>query len=161
MHPYRSFIESYHRLTEAEWVAVEARLIRREVYKGEVMLEAGKICRHVWFLESGLMRYFVDRDGADVNKFFTVAPYCFTSQRSFNTRTPANESIEALEDGVLWQLNKSDVEELFVLSGWSAFVRALTQEVQFFTEEILAPPCLIKSGTYGPTYLTGDGGTTG
>ncbi len=137
MHPYRSFIESYHRLTETEWASVEARLVRRTLRKGEVLLEAGKICRHVWFIESGLMRYFVDRDGLYVSKFFTVAPYCFTSQRSFNTCSPSTESIEALEDGVIWQLSKSDTDDLLRLHGWAVFVRALTQEVQFFTEEIL------------------------
>lgn len=137
MHPYRSFINNYHRIPDAEWQAVETRLVRREIQKGDILLPAGKVCRHVWLLESGLMRYFVDRDGVDVSKFFTRAPYCFTSQRSFNTCTPANESIEALEDGVLWQLTKTDVDELLDLPGWAAFVRALTQEVQFFTEEII------------------------
>lgn len=137
MHPYRSFINTYHYIPDEEWMTVKDRLIRREISKGEVLLPTGKVCRHVWFLESGLMRYAVDRDGVNVSKFFTVAPYCFTSQRSFNTRTPARESIEALEDGVLWQLSKTDIDGLLNLPGWAAFVRALTQEVQFFTEEIL------------------------
>lgn len=137
MHPYRSFINNYNSIPDKEWAAVKSRLARREIRKGEVLLPTGKICRHVWFLESGLMRYSVDRDGLDVSKFFTVAPYCFTSQRSFNTRTPSRERIEALEDGVLWQLTKADVDQLLDLPGWAAFVRALTQEVQFFTEEIL------------------------
>jgi len=137
MHPYRSFINNYHHITNTEWAAVEARLVRRKIRKGAVLLPLGKVCRHVWFLETGLMRYTVDRDGQDMSKFFTVAPYCFTSQRSFNTGQPAAESIEALEDGVLWVMTKADIESLFSLPGWSAFVRALTQEVQFFTEETL------------------------
>jgi len=137
MHPYRSFINSYHRITDAEWSAVQELLVRREIRKGEILLPQGKVCRHVWFIESGLMRYFVDRDGLDVSKFFTIAPYCFTSQRSFNTLAPAKESIEALEDGIIWQLSKTKADDLLALPGWAAFVRALTQEVQFFTEEIL------------------------
>lgn len=157
MHPYRSFINIYHRITDAEWAAVEVRLVLKNVMKGEVLLPAGKVCRHVWFLESGLMRYYVDRDGVDVNKFFTVAPYCFTSQRSFNTGQPATESIEALENGVLWAMTKADVESLFTLPGWATFVRALTQEVQFFTEEILEDlQQKTAEARYREMLLTGD-----
>ncbi|OAV45832.1 Crp/Fnr family transcriptional regulator [Lewinella sp. 4G2] len=137
MHPYRAFIHRYQPITNEEWARIADLLVRREITAGDVLLQEGKVCRHVWFLERGLMRYAVDDVGTEVTKFFTVAPYCFTSQRSFNTRQPAEESIVALEDGMLWQLSKDDVESLFALPGWSAFVRALTQEVQFFTEEIL------------------------
>lgn len=137
MHPYRKFIAAYQPLTDQEWEAVSACLTRREIRRGDLLLRAGEVCRHVWFLETGLLRYFTLPDGVDRTKFFTVAPYCFTSQRSFATGEFATESIEALEDGVLWTMTRADAYRLFTIVNWNEFVRRLTQEVQYFTELIL------------------------
>ena len=102
-----------------------------------MLLREGEVCRRVWFAETGLLRYFVTPGGADRTKFFTVAPYCFTSQRSFGTGEVAAESIVALEDCLLWEMTRTEAYRLFALPGWSNYVRRLTQEVQYFTEMIL------------------------
>ncbi|MEM9929521.1 MAG: Crp/Fnr family transcriptional regulator [Bacteroidota bacterium] len=137
MHPYRSFIHRYQTVSDVTWREIEKRLVRKEIKAGDLLLPEGRICRHVWFLERGLMRYFINRDSREITKFFTVAPYCFTSQRSFNQRLPATENIEALQDGILWEMTMDSANCLMTLPGWSLFVRKLTQEVQFLTEGIL------------------------
>ncbi|MEO0876690.1 MAG: Crp/Fnr family transcriptional regulator, partial [Bacteroidota bacterium] len=89
-------------------------------------------------LESGLMHFYVNRDGREVTKFFTEPPYCFTSQRSFNKDLPAGESIQAITDSRVWEMNKSDAFRLLdELPSWNTFVRTLIQEVQYYTEVIL------------------------
>ncbi|MEM9025264.1 MAG: Crp/Fnr family transcriptional regulator, partial [Bacteroidota bacterium] len=117
--------------------AVEAVLTRTTHPKGTLLLEEGRTCRQLWFLESGFLRFFVNKDGEEATKFFTEPPYCFTSPRSFNTGAPAAESIEALEESVVWVLSRDDAYALLERPSWAAFVRHLTQEVQFFTEQIL------------------------
>ena len=72
-----------------------------------------------------------------MTKFFTIAPYCFTSQVSFNQEKPATENIQAIEKSVVWQLTLQQSNTLFELKSWSTFARKILQEVQFFTEEIL------------------------
>lgn len=110
---------------------------KRVIPKKYNILEEGKICKSLFFLESGLLRYFVLKDGKEVTKFFTIAPYCFTSQASFNSRKPANESIQSIEESVIWETSFKQNEELLKLESWNSFARKITQEVQFFTEEIL------------------------
>lgn len=157
MHPYRQFIHNYTKITNQDWERITSCLTKRVLPSGHLLLEEGKICRHVYFLESGLLRYFVWKDGNDVTKFFTQPPYCFTSQRSFNNEIPAKESIEVLAESVVWEMSKADAYRLFELKNWSTFVRKLTQEVQFFTEEILEE---LQSETaenrYRKMLLTGD-----
>ena len=137
MHPFHSYINNYTPLSSTDWEKIKACLVRREIAKGELILEAGRVCRHLWFLESGYLRYFVWKDGVDVSKFFTSPPYCFTSQRSFTTFTPADESIEALEESVIWQMSEENANRLLDIPAWSTFVRKLVQEVQYYTELIL------------------------
>lgn len=137
MHPFRQFINRYVAISDEEWLAIETCLSRREIKKETVLLEEGKVCRHLYFLESGLLRFFVWKDGNDITKFFTEAPYCLTSQKSFVSQQPAKESIETLEDSVLWQMSLEDANRLLSVFVWTEFIRKLIQEVQSFTEEIL------------------------
>ena len=137
MHPFQKFISNYTSISEDDWQKIVSCLNRRIAEPNELILKEGKVCHHLYFLESGFLRYFVWKDGLDVSKFFTKPPYCFTSQRSYNHQIPARENIEALEESVIWEIKKEDAEKLMELKSWNVFARKLVEEVQFFTEEIL------------------------
>lgn len=137
MHPFRAYISAYSTFSDEEWTSIEPCLSRTEVKKGALILESGTICRKLYFLEEGFLRFFLHKDGEYVSKFFTEAPYCFTSQRSFTNETPTTDNIEAKVDSVVWEMSKQDAFELLKLPNWSEFVRKLVQEVQFYTEQIL------------------------
>jgi CRP/FNR family transcriptional regulator, anaerobic regulatory protein len=137
MHPFRQFIHNYTTLSNEDWLKIEPFLVRIDVKKDTILLEQGKICRHLYFLESGLLRFFILKNGQDVTKYFTDIPYCFTSIKSFEAQIPATESIETLEDTVLWAMTSDNVKTLFNLPAWSTFTRKLIQEVQTYTDEIL------------------------
>jgi CRP-like cAMP-binding protein len=135
--PLRKFIESYVTLSDNDWALISQCFERREVEKESIVLEQGKICRHLYFLESGLMRFYINKDGNDVTKFFNDPPYMFTSQRSFNNNSPSTEGIESIERSIIYQISYEQSTKLFELNSWAEFGRKITQEVQFFTEEIL------------------------
>ena len=137
MHPFRQFIQNYTSFTDADWQQIEPHLVRKEVKREALILEEGKICRHLYFLESGLLRFFILKNGVEVTKYFTDVPYCFTSQKSFSAQIPARESIETLENCVIWEMSFTETYRLLTLPNWSAFIRELIKEVQSFTEEIL------------------------
>jgi CRP-like cAMP-binding protein len=137
MNLFRQFIEKYTSLSDQEWSEIESCLVRKEVKKEQLILEEGKVCKHLYFLESGLLRFFIQKDGQEITKYFTDIPYCFTSQKSFSTQQPAKESIETLEDSVIWQISFEDTYRLLKITNWSNFIRELIQEVQSLTEEIL------------------------
>ncbi len=136
-HPFKDFISKYCPISENDWQQIFPCLKRKVIQPGELILAEGNVCRHVYFLENGFLRYFVWKDGIDVSKFFTNPPYCFTSQRSFTQQIPSNENIEALEESIVWEMTREDAYRLFEIKSWNTFVRNLVQEVQFFTEEIL------------------------
>jgi CRP-like cAMP-binding protein len=137
MHAFQQFIKQYTALSDADWQQIAACLSRREVPKETLLLEEGKVCRYLYFLETGLLRFFILKEGNEITKYFTDIPYCFTSQKSFTAQKPARESIETLEDSVIWQMSFDDAHRLLTLPSWSQFIRKLIQEVQSLTEEIL------------------------
>lgn len=134
---FRKFIEKYTALSDKDWKAINACFEKRVVEKDEILLEEGKICRHLYFIKSGLLRYYITKDGNDITKYFTEAPYCFTSQVSFTSEKPATENIQAIEKSVIWQTTLQQANDLLELKSWSTFVRKLIQEVQYYTEQIL------------------------
>lgn len=134
---FKQFIETYTHLPDEEWQQIASRFEKRSVKKGELILQEGKICRHLYFIESGLLRFFISKNGEEITKYFTEAPYCFTSQVSFTAETPSTENIEAIESSLIWQTRLQDANELLELKSWSTFVRKLIQEVQYYTDEIL------------------------
>jgi CRP-like cAMP-binding protein len=134
---FKKFLENYIALPNSDWGRISACFEKRVVEKDEILLEEGKICRHLYFLESGLLRYYINKDGNDVTKFFTDSPYCFTSKVSFTTEEPAAENIQAIEQSEIWQITLQQANDLLELKSWNTFIRKLIQEVQFFTEEIL------------------------
>lgn len=137
MHPFRAYILKYNRINDSEWEQVENCLARKVYKKGESLLENGNICRKLFFLEEGFLRFYILKEGNDISKFFTKPPYCFTSQRSFANNIPTEDNIEALQDSIVWEISKTDAFDLLKYANWSEFVRKLIQEVQYFTEQIL------------------------
>jgi CRP-like cAMP-binding protein len=137
LEPLRQFIEKYSPLSHDEWQIISSYFTKKIVAKDEVVLLMGSVCRHLYFVESGLLHFYINKDGVPITKFFTQAPYFFTSQASFNSQKPAAENIAAIEDCVLWQIDYQQNNELYKLQSWVRFAQKITQEVQFFTEEIL------------------------
>lgn len=139
MHPFHVYIRQYAPLSPEEWERVSARLEMRDWDMGELILAPGQICQNLYFLESGTLRFFrINEKGEDVSQFFTLAPYCFTEQRSFGAQTPSTVGIEVLEPSRIWQMPYRDAFGLLdQIPAWATFVRKLIMEVQYYTEEIL------------------------
>ena len=137
MNTFRKYIENYSNLSDEDWQIISQAFERREIKKNEVFVEEGKICRYLYFLEKGLLRYFTIKDGNDITKTFTIAPYLFTSTLSFRNQKPANESIQAIEKSIVWQTTYSKMNDLTKLNSWNHFVKKVGNEVQAFAESLL------------------------
>lgn len=133
----KEFIESYTGLPDDDWEIISNAFERKEFQKNEMILEEGRICRHFYFLEEGMVRFFILSDGNDITKFFTIAPYCFTSKDSFRNQKPALENIQAIEKTVVRQIDLNQANDLLELKSWSTFTRKFMHEVQCHIEELL------------------------
>jgi CRP-like cAMP-binding protein len=137
---FRAFVQQKVMLSEADWKRTAESLECLRVSAGTPLLREGEVCRHLFFLCTGLVRFFEwrERDGNDATKFFTTENYLFTSQQSFSTQTPARENIETLEECVLLRLSYDALQSLYDdVPAWNTFVRLLLQEVNVLTEEML------------------------
>ena len=134
---FKNFIEKYTVLPDNEWEIIKQVCEKKEFSKNEVFLKEGNVCRYFYFLETGLIRFFIYKDGNEITKMFTAAPNCFTSTSSFRNQVPANENLQSIERSVVWQIPCSKLEVLSKLNSWNTFIRKFVNEVQEFTEDFL------------------------
>ncbi len=134
---FKDFIQKYTALSDDDWNNISSAFQVQIFQKNDLILEEGKICRHFYFFEKGLIRFFCNVDGEDITKTFCVAPYCFTSKVSFRNQSPANEGIQALDETVVWKIDYQQYKQLGKLNSWNAFMRKLLNEIQEFMENRL------------------------
>lgn len=83
-----------------------AILTRKELVKGEVLLDQGQIAKELIYVESGMLRQFYYKKGIDVTEHFTCGgdtlAYCITS---LFTMQPTSLMIEALESSVIYTIS--------------------------------------------------------
>ncbi len=107
---YRNLVP---RLNDEEITALEERFAVRYLRKGDHLVKAGQTCRHVSFINSGLLRVYYDCDGKDISICFAGPGDYTTEYESFITRKPAFQHIEALTDAVTIDLGYDDMQVLY------------------------------------------------
>lgn len=89
---YRRFIE----LTE-----------KKELKKKELFVEQGKVCYHLGFIESGVLRSYIEKDAEEYIKDFYFPESFVVAYGSFLNGEPSIGNIQALKETHLITLSRS------------------------------------------------------
>ncbi|MBW1294767.1 Crp/Fnr family transcriptional regulator [Aquimarina litoralis] len=79
-----------------------------KISKGEFLLEAGKICRKMAFIDSGYMRMYDIADGKEITLWIGSEGKFITSLSSFVFETTNHWNIQAITDCTLFVINRED-----------------------------------------------------
>jgi CRP-like cAMP-binding protein len=114
---YTSVTQNLMRYTQFEPTEVDfftARLVYKELPKKAHLLQAGKTCRKIFYVQSGALRaYFVDKNGRESTIMFAVADWWVTDMYCFVNSLPAMLSIEAIEHSTFFELSQDHLNQLF------------------------------------------------
>lgn len=90
-----------------------SKLILRHIPKKEFLVRQGETCRHIAFINEGLLRLFYDIEGEEhVRQFHFERSFC-SEYQSFLTEKPALMSLQALEDTEILLISHTDIHALF------------------------------------------------
>lgn len=81
--------------------------------KGDYILEEGKVCNYLYFVEQGCLRGYYNLDGKEVTYWLSTEGMFATSFYSFISRKPSYETIRALEDSSLIAIHFDDLTSLY------------------------------------------------
>ena len=82
--------------------------------KREFLLEAGRVCGEICFIESGLLRSYYLEDGKEFNKWFMKERDIVIAVQSFFSQTVSNENIQAIEDTVVQYISYHDLQNIYI-----------------------------------------------
>ena len=83
------------------------------ISKGNFLLRQGEICRHSYFVESGLLRqYSIDNKGKEHILQFAPETWFVTDRESVYFNQPSDYFIQALEDSTVLQIDESFILHL-------------------------------------------------
>lgn len=100
------------KLDEAATAALIPCLKKKAVSKGEDVVSRGQVCRHLFFIDSGLVKICFDHDGKEFIMRFFPENTMVTILDSFLTQSPSTYRMVALETSSFTLLGKDDLERL-------------------------------------------------
>jgi CRP/FNR family transcriptional regulator, anaerobic regulatory protein len=109
MEKIRIYLNSVCPLSKAAWKFLETRLVRMELKAGQVLLRPGETCTMLWFVGDGLLRSYEHFDRKQYCHWFMTKNDIATSVVSYFDEVPTEETVEALEDSVVFGISKSDL----------------------------------------------------
>lgn len=102
-------------LTPEEEKYFLSTLKHRSLRKRQYLLQAGDICHYENFVTKGCLRaYTVDKNGEEHIAMFAMEDWWISDLLSFLTGTPATQHIEALEESEVLQIEKNELEKLYI-----------------------------------------------
>jgi hypothetical protein len=104
----------------------------RKVKKGEFIVEEGEICDKLYYIEKGLVRIYRLEGEKEITTWFTKEGDFVTTVNSFHFGLPSKEYFEAIEDSVIYYINKKSYLYLVELS---------TNFAKFSMDELLTNLC--------------------
>ncbi len=131
MNALKSLINSMVPMSDADFELLDKITLAMQVKKGGYLLEQGKICKHIFFLEKGFFRmYYVDPKGNQINYRFTNEGNFLVDFQSFLTQKPSGYYWQAMQDAQVLAFKYSDVQTMYQQSrNWEHFGRLMAEQV--------------------------------
>ncbi len=115
MNPHlKAYIERFVPLESKEYQLLSNYFEERSFQKKSLLLEAGMVCRHHYFLLEGLVRlYYVDANGQEQTVQFGKEFWWVTAMESFVHQKSSQMNIQAIEDVKVLVVSKEQLEEIY------------------------------------------------
>ncbi len=106
-------INAIYPLPEELELLLRKTIRRDEISKKQKLLRTGQICTRLYFIEKGLLRLYVKHGNKERHSWFMLEGDLVTSVTSFFERSPSLETIEALDNCVLWSVSWQELQDFY------------------------------------------------
>ncbi|MBC3789056.1 Crp/Fnr family transcriptional regulator [Spirosoma utsteinense] len=117
-------------LSETDIALLHALFQPLSLEKGDYFVQAGQVCQHVGFIQTGLVRYFINQDGDEKIYSFGLENEFVCDYESFLSQRPCRRAIQAIEDSALVIISFPNLQRLFAeLTYGERFGRVVIEQV--------------------------------
>ncbi|MEO1450293.1 MAG: cyclic nucleotide-binding domain-containing protein, partial [Bacteroidota bacterium] len=105
-------IQQLAEVDKAEAQVIYDALQRVVLEKEDFLLRAGQICRQYYFVETGTIRLFYEKDGLDYTVWMGTAGEIFTNLESYLDGSVSRINMQALEPSIVFGIQKDKSDAL-------------------------------------------------
>jgi len=117
MQNFTKYLKTKANIPEPEFQLLIKKVEFRNIEKGEVLLRPGEVCRHSFFVESGLLRsYTVDDSGKEHIIQFGSENWIVSDRSSTFFNEPSDLFIDAIEDTKVVLISSDFINEASEIS---------------------------------------------
>lgn len=129
LNKFKSALDAFSPLSDAAWNIFSSGLSVKTYAKNEVLQHAGDPAEFGWFVLSGLVRIFATSDeGEEINFGFFEEEGMACSYASFLRQTPAEQSIQAIEETVCLRFKMDVINPLLRdFNEWNVILRRIIE----------------------------------
>lgn len=106
-------LTSVYPLPEEALLYIAQHTTRLSIQKGKHLVKHGEVCRHLYFIEKGVLRGYIPDNKREATTWITMENEIVTSIRGFHLQEPSLENIQALEDCELISFHYEDLQYLY------------------------------------------------
>lgn len=111
----RQMVSDYHLQADKESThALADILICKKYKKGEMILNEGEVCKCMRYIEKGMLRQYYFKYEKDVTEHIAYEKGVVICLESYFRQEPTRLMIEALEQSVIWEIDKEQIDKLAV-----------------------------------------------
>jgi len=124
----QKYLKDAHQFSDDEITFAMSYFYREEFKKGDYYLKAGQASDKVSFIEEGLFRLFYQIEGEEKIMLFFYEHQFMADYFGYLTDSPSIRPIQALEDSIIYSIDKRKLEKLFDdFKSWERLGRLLAQ----------------------------------
>jgi len=106
-------LNQFAHLNDNETELIQSSFSPFTLLKGEYFLKAGEVNKHIGFLNKGLIRYFVYKDGEESTFEFTKEGEFIGDYQSFRNASVSIQNIQAIEDCELLIIDFPKIQNIY------------------------------------------------
>ena len=117
-------------LTGEAYDLFETKLIFKTFEKNEPLLKEGEVCRNVYYIHTGLIRFYFTADGREITTGFMADNQFASDYSSFLLQKPSQKNIEALVKTEAVYFTYETTQQLYkILPAFQIFGRRMAENL--------------------------------
>ena len=106
-------IRTFYPVSDDSLKLLFEKFTRLELPKKSLIIKAGVINRHVYFIEKGFARSYCLHDGKEITIWFSREGDITFAMKDLYHNEPGYENVELLEDSILYVISVKDLNNLY------------------------------------------------
>lgn len=108
---FYTYLKENAGVSDEQFALMETKLLTKTIEKGQIILKSGQVCKHTFFVEKGLLRFYsIDEEGREHLVQFAPENWFVSDRGSIYFNGPSAFFVDAIEETQTVMLDRNFIE---------------------------------------------------